>query len=90
VASSQTAVLSVPDWSNINSTQSAANIQVFNPNSTVAVASYTLVNAQSSLPAKSNVSTLLSVAVIISAAVVVSVLLYVRQRRTGRHNEASA
>jgi hypothetical protein len=90
MASSQTAVLTVSNWSNLNSTSSAANLQVFNPTSTVAVASYTLVNAQQSLPAKSNVSTLLSVAVIISAAVVVSVLLYVRQRRTRRHNEASA
>jgi beta-lactamase regulating signal transducer with metallopeptidase domain len=90
MASSQTAVLTVSNWSNLNSTSSAANLQVFNPTSTVAVASYTLVNAQQSLPTKSNVSTLLSVAVIISAAVVVSVLLYVRQRRTRRHNEGSS
>jgi hypothetical protein len=90
VASSQTAILSIPDWSNLNSTQSAPILQVFNPNSTVAVASYTLVNAQQSSPAKPSAFPLLPVSAVITAAVVISILIYLGQQRIRRNRAASA
>jgi len=83
VNSSQTALYSVPDWGRLNSTQSAASLQVYPPNSNTAVLTYTLTNTQQGLPRAP--SPAFPVVLVFSALAVVVVVLaavfLVRRRR---------
>jgi len=87
VNSSQTALYSVPNWNKLNSTQSAASLQVFPPNSDTPIASYTLTNGQQGLP-KAPAAGLPIVLVYSAIAVIVIVLaagVLVWRRRSEYH-----
>lgn len=85
VASSQTAVVSVPDWAQLSSPSSAANLQVFSPGSSQPVTSITLTNGQQGTPQSTGLATLETLLAVVAVVVVVGVglALYVRHKRTG-------
>ena len=90
VASSQSAIISVPNWGNLNSTQSAANLQVFGSDGTSLISSRTLVNQQTTSNSGAQTSSLYSplaiVAIVAVVAIVgVSTLFIMRKRRPKHH-----
>lgn len=91
VASSQTAVFSVPDWGKLNSTQSAANLQVFQSGSSQPVTSYTLTNGQQGLPQQGGISGFIVPLVAVVAAVIIGIglLAFSSRRRRGRQRQSS-
>jgi len=92
VASSQTATFGVPNWDELNNSQSSPTLEVFNPNSATPAGSYTLTNNQQGLPQQSSVPSLLLplVAVVVVAVGGVVTILYVRNSRRSRPREQAA
>jgi len=84
IAPSQTAVFSVPNWGNLNSTQSGANLEVFQANKTAPIATYTLAKGQQNLSPTSSAFPLSSSALATAAVVIVALLAYVGIRRRGQ------
>jgi len=84
LSSSQTALFSVPDWTKLNSTQSAPTLQLFEPSSTAPMASYTLANNQQGLSQPSGMtSIMLPLVTIVSALFVcgIAIFLYAKRRK---------
>ena len=81
VASSQTAVVSVPDWSGLNSPGSAPSLQVFSPGSAQAVTSYTLTNGRQGLTQSSSLPAYALLVVAVVAIVIIGVLVFTYTRR---------
>jgi len=81
VASSQTAVVSVPNWAGLNSPNSAADLQIFSPGNIQAVTSFTLTSGQQNSPVTTGIPFLLVSAVVVVAAVCLGVLLFAYSRR---------
>ena len=86
VATSQTALFSVPDWGRLNSSSTAPSLQVFSPGSSQPVASYTLTNGQQGLSQSPGVTALLCPVAVIGAIVIVAVVVFTYSRR--RHSSA--
>lgn len=71
ISSLQSAVFSVPNWGNLNSTHSAASLEVFGSNGTQLITSQTLTNSQHGLPTqpvKSNFELIVVVVVVVAAS----------------------
>ena len=91
VASSQKAAFSVPNWNELNSSQSAPTLQVFNPSSVTPAGSYTLTNNQQGLPQRSTIPSsllLLVAAVVVAVGGVVAILFVRNHRQVGSREQA--
>lgn len=88
ISGSQKAVLTIPDWSNLNSSTTAASVQVFSPGNSQAVTSYTLTNGQNGVPTPTGVSPFMLLVVAIAAVVVVAfvMLVYLRHGKAPKAN----
>ncbi|MDG7008380.1 MAG: hypothetical protein JRN06_09100 [Nitrososphaerota archaeon] len=86
VSSSQTAVVSVPDWNGLNTPSSAPSLQVFSPGSSQPVTSYTLTNGQQGLTNAGGLSTFLLplMGIIVVVAASAGLVAYARRRRQGQ------
>ncbi len=85
VSSSQTAEISVPNWSGLGNSASAPSLQVFSPGSTQPVTSYTLTNGQQGPPQSTGLPAFVLPAVVVVTVVAVTGILmfaYTRRRKT--------
>lgn len=90
VSAQQSAVLSVPDWNGLNNSQSAAaDVQVFQPNSTTPVATYTLARGSASLTIQNSPipTSIVVVAAVVVVAVIGTAAFYIGRRRGSAHNK---
>lgn len=81
VSASQRAVLTVPDWSKLNSSATAASVQIFSPTSSQAVTSYTLSNGQPGSHPSSGLPTFVLPAVVIAVVIAVGITLLAYSKR---------
>ena len=81
VASSQTAVVSVPNWGGLSSPGSAPSLQVFSPGSTQPVTSVTFTNGQQGLPQSPSLSAYALPAVVVAVIVIAGILVFTYARR---------
>ena len=80
VSGSQKAILSVPAWNKLNSTATAASVQVFSPSSSQPAATYALANDQQRSPQPLAVPVTWLAVAVVAVILVVGAFLFSRSR----------